>query len=273
MELDKHGAFKSLLALGEVFNAAVERVHDPCEEGGQRHGEREDKGEDPCTALIQLDEHNADRVQHAKYKVRCCEQAHSRHHGPDGRSDHSVTHAVSPQQHHEVICPLVSMKTGRMQSKVRKCVVAHLRNDEQQEKRKRVPSRIQDACQHEQEPRHRRGPRMAVDRPNAEKVDQVVVEVIVVRPLRCHFHHQERNGARDEVLHGKQLVPVLDAQREPESAEGDIGDGEGKVKVEFGVLGSREIAFELVEELDSTSEGGVDRGFTGRARRVVLQRG
>lgn len=29
VELDKHATFERLLALGEILNAAVERVHDP----------------------------------------------------------------------------------------------------------------------------------------------------------------------------------------------------------------------------------------------------
>lgn len=94
----------------------------------------------------------------------------------------------------------------------------------------------------------------------------MIVEVVVVDPLSGHFDDEKGDGARDEILNCKKLVFVLDAKRKPPASQSNVGDGKGKIKVELGVLGGREIAFELVEELDSSSECSVDGGVTASAR-------
>lgn len=224
MQLDKHALLERLLALGEVLDAVVERVHGPREESRQGHGEREDERKDPRATLVELDEHDPHRVEHAEHKVRRRQQPHPRHHGSDRRSNDAVPH----------------------------------RHNQEQEERDRVPARVQDARQHEQEPRHGRDARLAVDLPDPEKVDQVVVEVNVVDPLCRHLDYEERNGARDKALDRQDLVLVLDAEREPVDAKGDVGERHGKVKVELGVFGGGEVAFELVEELDAAVKASVD---------------
>ena len=92
MQLDKHGALESLLALSEVLNRVVERVHDPHQERRQRHGEWEDKDKDPRAALVDLDEDDAHRVEDTKDEMHRCQDAHSCHHGADGRSNHTIAH-------------------------------------------------------------------------------------------------------------------------------------------------------------------------------------
>lgn len=94
----------------------------------------------------------------------------------------------------------------------------------------------------------------------------MIVEVVVVYPLSRYFDDKESDGTRDEILDGEKFVFVLDAEGEPPATQGNVGDGEGKVEVELGIFGGREVAFEPVEELDSTGECSVDGEVTASAR-------